>query len=188
MPSQAAAVPQIALPQCPAAVRADIPFQAVLRQVLAPETIEGFFSPGFFSLVFENESNFRLAINARTTALKTVRFASFPEILVFQLRRFLFDEKTFQPKKLDVLVDMPMELDLEELRGLGLQANESPMPDASASPCDFSVIILYLLAAAHGSTSTKAVDPMILASLESMGVPHNRAEKAALACKYLNIL
>ncbi|GCB85146.1 hypothetical protein scyTo_0025815, partial [Scyliorhinus torazame] len=61
------------------------------------------------------------------------RFASFPDYLVIQIKKFTFG-LDWVPKKLgelpgDVSIEMPDELDISQLRGGGLQTGEEELPD-----------------------------------------------------------
>ncbi|NXP42206.1 UBP13 hydrolase, partial [Leiothrix lutea] len=59
---------------------------------------------------------------------RTSRFASFPEYLVVQIKKFTFG-LDWIPKKLDVSIDMPDFLDISHLRARGLQPGEEELPD-----------------------------------------------------------
>ena len=64
----------------------------------------------------------------------------------------------------DVFVDVPNEIDLEHLRGRGIQPGEEPLPDTNT---------------ANGGADHVVIDENIVAQLMSMGFPRNRCEKAA---------
>lgn len=57
-----------------------------------------------------------------------MRFANFPDYLVICMRRFTIGDD-WRPKKLDVFLEVPDELDLESLRGKGLQPGEKELPE-----------------------------------------------------------
>ncbi|XP_022099962.1 ubiquitin carboxyl-terminal hydrolase 5-like [Acanthaster planci] len=99
-------------------VRPRIPILACLEVFMAPETVEDFFSS---------------ALQAKSIATRSVKFATFPDFLVIQLKKFTLTE-TWVPKKLDVAVDMPDELDLTAYRGLGLQSGEVELPEGDSPP------------------------------------------------------
>ncbi|NXY35292.1 UBP5 hydrolase, partial [Pomatorhinus ruficollis] len=61
-------------------------------------------------------------------SFRTTRFASFPDYLVIQIKKFTFG-LDWVPKKLDVSIEMPEELDISALQGTGLQEGEEEMPD-----------------------------------------------------------
>jgi ubiquitin carboxyl-terminal hydrolase 5/13 len=67
----------------------------------------------------------------RTHAVKTNRIAQFPEVLVLQARRQVFDE--WLPRKVAVKLDVPQQIDLEQLRARGIQQGEQSL-DAPAAP------------------------------------------------------
>ncbi|XP_064021751.1 ubiquitin carboxyl-terminal hydrolase 13 isoform X3 [Pogoniulus pusillus] len=97
----------------PELVRAKIPFSACLQAFSEPSNVEDFWSS---------------ALQAKSAGVKTSRFASFPEYLVVQIKKFTFG-LDWIPKKLDVSVDMPDFLDISHLRARGLQPGEEELPD-----------------------------------------------------------
>ncbi|XP_054839302.1 ubiquitin carboxyl-terminal hydrolase 13 isoform X2 [Eublepharis macularius] len=99
----------------PEFVRARIPFSACLQAFSEPENVEDFWSS---------------ALQAKSAGVKTSRFASFPEYLVVQIKKFTFG-LDWIPKKLDVSIDMPDLLDISHLRATGLQPGEEELPDIS---------------------------------------------------------
>ena len=80
-------------------------------------------------------------VDGLTEATKTTRMASFPDYLMVQLNKFTL-AADWTPKKLDVAVDMPSELDLTPFRGSGLQPGEvelaSGEPSQKQGPCHTS--------------------------------------------------
>nr|XP_033781358.1 ubiquitin carboxyl-terminal hydrolase 5 isoform X1 [Geotrypetes seraphini] len=102
----------------PELVRAQIPFTACLEAFSAPEQVEDFWST---------------ALQAKSLAVKTTRFASFPDYLVIQIKKFTFG-LDWVPKKLDVSIEMPDELDIGQLRAKGLQPGEEELPDIAPPP------------------------------------------------------
>ncbi|XP_077204433.1 ubiquitin carboxyl-terminal hydrolase 13 isoform X2 [Paroedura picta] len=99
----------------PELVRARIPFSACLQAFSEPENVADFWSS---------------ALQAKSAGVKTSRFASFPEYLVVQIKKFTFG-LDWIPKKLDVSIDMPDLLDISHLRATGLQPGEEELPDIS---------------------------------------------------------
>ncbi|NXF02087.1 UBP13 hydrolase, partial [Smithornis capensis] len=97
----------------PELVRAKIPFRACLQAFAEPSNVEDFWSS---------------ALQAKSAGVKTSRFASFPEYLVVQIKKFTFG-LDWIPKKLDVSIDMPDFLDISHLRARGLQPGEEELPD-----------------------------------------------------------
>jgi ubiquitin carboxyl-terminal hydrolase 5/13 len=132
-------------------VRPRVPFQACLNAWAAAEQINDFYST---------------AIRGRTIAIKTTKLASFPEILVIQMRKFYLDGWT--PKKLDVLLDVPDEIDLYNYRGSGKKPDERELPAEPAG------------GAAPAAPARPAPNAEIVAQIIEMGFPRNRAEKAAV--------
>ncbi|EDW17518.1 ubiquitin carboxyl-terminal hydrolase 5 [Drosophila mojavensis] len=101
-------------------VRHKVPLQACLERFFGNEIIDQFYST---------------AINAKTTAKKTTRMATMPDFLMIHLGKFTLGDD-WVPKKLDVSVDMPDELDLSVWRSTGPQPGEEllPEPATAASP------------------------------------------------------
>lgn len=87
----------------PELVRAQVPFSSCLEAYGAPEQVDDFWST---------------ALQAKSVAVKTTRFASFPDYLVIQIKKFTFG-LDWVPKKLDVSIEMPEELDISQLRAQG---------------------------------------------------------------------
>ncbi|XP_050684995.1 ubiquitin carboxyl-terminal hydrolase 5 isoform X1 [Leptidea sinapis] len=96
-------------------IRPHIPFTSCLESFMKEESVEMFFSA---------------ALNKKVTAHKTTRLATFPDYLLIQLKKFTIKED-WTPAKLDVAVEMPWEVDLSCLRGMGLQDGETLMPSAA---------------------------------------------------------
>ncbi|XP_078725770.1 LOW QUALITY PROTEIN: ubiquitin carboxyl-terminal hydrolase 13-like [Lampetra fluviatilis] len=99
----------------PRGVRARVPFGACMQAFAEPQNVDDFWSS---------------ELQAKAPAVKNSWFSTFPEYLVIHLKKFT-SEQDWVPKKIDVSVDMPDELDLNELRGTGLKAGEEELPDIS---------------------------------------------------------
>jgi len=67
-------------------------------------------------------------LKQRTNASKTTKLVTFPPYLIIQIKRFVFD-LNLEIKKLDILVDVPDELDIEWMKSKGPQPNEIIVPD-----------------------------------------------------------
>jgi len=98
-------------------VRPIIPFSECINSFMQSELIDDFYSS---------------AIKGKTTATKTTRMATFPDFLFIQLRKYTVGDD-WVPRKLDVSITPPDELDLSPLRGAGLQSGEEELPDAPAA-------------------------------------------------------
>ncbi|KAL1916406.1 uncharacterized protein VTP21DRAFT_5597 [Calcarisporiella thermophila] len=100
----------------------------------------------------------------KTQAKKSVRFATFPQFLVVNVRRF--ELENWVPRKLPVPILIPSgtELDLGKYQGKGQQPGEELLPEEDKN-----------------AASIPQVDPDALAQLEAMGFPRNRCEKALLS-------
>ncbi|KAI9999721.1 hypothetical protein NQD34_011564 [Periophthalmus magnuspinnatus] len=99
-------------------VRAQIPFTSCMAALTEPEVLTDFWSS---------------AVQAKTTATKTMRFASFPDYLVIQIKKFTFG-LDWVPKKLDVSIDVPDTLDLSALRATGQLPGEELLPEVAPPP------------------------------------------------------
>uniref|UniRef100_A0A8C5PHV7 Ubiquitin carboxyl-terminal hydrolase n=1 Tax=Leptobrachium leishanense TaxID=445787 RepID=A0A8C5PHV7_9ANUR len=134
----------------PELVRARIPFTSCLEAFAAPEQLDEFWST---------------ALQAKTNALKMSRFASFPDYLVIQIKKFTFG-LDWVPKKLDVSIDVPEELDLSEFRGGGLQGDEEELPDV-APPL-----------VTPDEPKAPVLDESVVTQLVEMGFPAEACRKA----------
>lgn len=78
-------------------------------------------------------------------------------------------------KKLEVLVDVPEQIDLESLRGRGLQPSEQLQPEAPAAE------------PAAPPPEVLQPDPQIVEALTGMGFSENGSKRAAVATKVSSI-
>lgn len=135
-------------------VQLKIPLTACLERFAEAEVITNFKSP---------------ETGLVGSATKRTRFKTFPEYLAVHLKRYYLDEK-WTPKKLDVSVPMPMELDLGNLRATGLQDGEvlleEPGNDGSAGTNQASGVV---------------PDVGIVRQLMDMGFSENGSKRAAIA-------
>ncbi|XP_041377545.1 LOW QUALITY PROTEIN: ubiquitin carboxyl-terminal hydrolase 5-like [Gigantopelta aegis] len=67
------------------------------------------------------------ALKSKTQAKQTTRLSTFPDFLMVQLKKFTVGYD-WVPKKLDVSIDAPLELDISRLRGSGIQPGEEQLP------------------------------------------------------------
>ncbi len=93
-------------------VRPIIPLKEAISQWAAPEEI----------------NDYKLPHGRRTTIRKTQKFITFPDYLFVQLKKYTFNPD-WTPKKIDVSMDVPDELDLNSLRATGFQHGEMLMAD-----------------------------------------------------------
>lgn len=107
----------------PEPVRPLVPLSACINSLFAPEFIQDWFSS---------------AANQSTHCIKQRRFSTFPPYLVLHMARFLVAgmelkklgcPNEIQSNNKDAFIDVPDEIDLEYLRGKGLQPGEKPMPE-----------------------------------------------------------
>uniref|UniRef100_A0A8C4IW52 Ubiquitin carboxyl-terminal hydrolase n=1 Tax=Dicentrarchus labrax TaxID=13489 RepID=A0A8C4IW52_DICLA len=134
----------------PEPVRARIPFTACLQAFTEPDNVPDFWSS---------------ALQAKSAGIKTSRFASFPEYLILQIKKFTFGVD-WVPKKLDLAIDVPDFLDLSRLRATGLQAGEEELPDLMPP------IVL------PEDTRAPEIDEAAVMQLAEMGFPVEACRKA----------
>ena len=129
-------------------VRARVPFEAILESFREPRRVEQFYST---------------ALGAKTVGLQTVRFGTFPDFLLVQLQRFTVGDD-WLPKKLDVSVPMPDELELSSLRGGGLQPGEQELPEPAGDQA--------------AAAAAPQLDQAVIAQLAEMGFPVEACKRA----------
>lgn len=64
-------------------------------------------------------------------SFRSTRFGTLPKYLLLQLKKFTL-RSDWTSVKLDVAIDIPDELNLEDLRGHGLQSHEVALPELTA--------------------------------------------------------
>ncbi|XP_060679120.1 ubiquitin carboxyl-terminal hydrolase 5-like, partial [Hemiscyllium ocellatum] len=99
-------------------------------------------------------------------SLRKTRFASFPDYLVIQIKKFTFG-LDWVPKKLDVSVEMPEDLDISALRGTGLQPGEEELPELAPPPL-----------VTPDETKAPVLDEGVVLQLAEMGFPVEACRKA----------
>jgi ubiquitin carboxyl-terminal hydrolase 5/13 len=134
-------------------VRPRIPMKTCLDSFSHPESIPDFYSS---------------ALKKRTVAIQTSKLATFPEYLIVQVRRFILDG--WVPKKLDVFIEDPQEIDISHLRAHGLQPNETLLPDEPEE----------INPSSNTGAQIPHFDPQIVNSLVEMGFIELHAQKAAI--------
>ncbi|KAF9897466.1 hypothetical protein BX616_005545, partial [Lobosporangium transversale] len=103
-----------------------------------------------------------------TTATKTNKFATFPEVLVINMRRFAY--QNWVPRKLAVPIVFPDDqIDFEKYRGHGQQPNEESLPED-----------------APAVAASPTYNETALEQLQMMGFPLIRSQKALLATNNQN--
>eukprot|EP00178_Gracilaria_changii_P026292 TRINITY_DN808_c0_g2_i1.p2 TRINITY_DN808_c0_g2~~TRINITY_DN808_c0_g2_i1.p2 ORF type:complete len:849 (+),score=127.98 TRINITY_DN808_c0_g2_i1:13335-15881(+) len=131
-----------------------VPLSACLELYTRNELVENFKNP-------ETGEN--------GTAIKRTKLKTFPEYLAVHLKRYYLAED-WTPKKLEVSVPMPQDLDLSDLRGTGLVDGEVLMPEDPPERTD-------------QHTQAVVPDPSIVTQLMSMGFSENGSKRAAIATK-----
>ncbi|EDW93854.1 ubiquitin carboxyl-terminal hydrolase 5 [Drosophila yakuba] len=131
-------------------VRHKVPLQACLERFFGPELIEQFYST---------------AIDGKTNARKITRLATMPDCLMIHVGKFTLGDD-WVPKKLDVSVDMPDELDLSNWRSTGgLQPGEEALPEPAAEEVKFTF------------------DEAVMSELLTMGFPPEACKRACFHTK-----
>ncbi|KAI5620450.1 ubiquitin carboxyl-terminal hydrolase 5 isoform X1, partial [Silurus asotus] len=159
----------------PCAPRAQIPFKVCMNALSEPETLTDFWSS---------------AVQGKTTATKTTRFASFPDYLVIQIKKFTFG-LDWVPKKLDVSIDVPDILDLSDLRATGQQPGEELLPEVAPPPLMTPDVEVKGILGSHGNEEDdslyspllcQSVSPVLdestVSQLCEMGFPLEACRKA----------
>lgn len=129
-------------------VRPRVPLMDCLDCYAAPEELHDFYSS---------------ALNAKTTAIKSVGLTSFPDYLVLHMRKFVLEEG-WVPKKLDVYIDVPDTIDISHMRSKGLQPGEELLPDGGSASEDDGI----------------SANEDIVNQLASMGFQYLYCQKAAI--------
>ncbi|XP_078443561.1 ubiquitin-specific protease 14 isoform X2 [Wolffia australiana] len=134
-------------------VRPRVPLEACLETFSAPEEILDFFST---------------ALNARTTAIKTAGFRTFPDYLVLHMRKFVMEEG-WVPKKLDVYIDVPDTIDITHMRSKGIQPGEELLPESVSGGGENEPV-----------AARADADETIVSKLADMGFSYFHCQKAAI--------
>ncbi|KAK6059889.1 hypothetical protein COOONC_02457 [Cooperia oncophora] len=129
--------------------RSTVALTDCLHALFEPETIEDFVSP---------------ITKERKGARTTIRFKTFPDFLFLQAQRFTMSPD-YTVKKLDIDLQVPDEIDLSGLRGIGKKENETLLPDDAAGSVP---------------PALPDYDRSIAEQLEAMGFTRNASIKAAI--------
>uniref|UniRef100_A0A672LZM4 ubiquitinyl hydrolase 1 n=1 Tax=Sinocyclocheilus grahami TaxID=75366 RepID=A0A672LZM4_SINGR len=97
----------------------------------------------------------------------TTHFASFPDHLVIQIKKFTFG-LDWVPKKLDVSIDVPDTLDLSALHAMGQQPGEELLPEVAPPP----------LMTPDVEVKAPVLDDSTVSQLCEMGFPLEACRKA----------
>ncbi|KAM9798431.1 ubiquitin carboxyl-terminal hydrolase 5 isoform 1-T1 [Neosynchiropus ocellatus] len=152
-------------------VPAQIPFTACMAALSEPEILTDFWSS---------------AVQMKTTATKTTRFASFPDHLVIQIKKFTFG-LDWIPKKLDVSIDVPDTLDLSALRAMGQQPGEELLPEVAPPPLMTPDVEVKGILGSHGNEEddslyspllSPVLDDATVSQLCEMGFPMEACRKS----------
>ncbi|CAF1472506.1 unnamed protein product [Adineta ricciae] len=103
-----------------------------------------------------------------TTVRKTQRFLTFPDFLFVQLKKYTFNDD-WTPRKLDVSMEIPDDIDLNSLRAKGFQHGETPMPDDDEP-----------ITQTTASKSSEQINEVYLQQLVEMGFSLDACKKALI--------
>ncbi|KAI9031682.1 hypothetical protein CLU79DRAFT_694306, partial [Phycomyces nitens] len=121
-------------------------FYECLDRFVQEETVEGYNCPH---------------CKEKTTAFKSVKFNTFPDVLVIHARRFAFVD--WVPRKLDVKITFPKEpINLDKYLGTGQQPGEDILPEDEIP------------------AEVPSFDQSAVEQLMSMGFPEARCQKALI--------
>eukprot|EP00484_Ammonia_sp_Unknown_P024099 CAMPEP_0197042240 /NCGR_PEP_ID=MMETSP1384-20130603/18630_1 /TAXON_ID=29189 /ORGANISM="Ammonia sp." /LENGTH=898 /DNA_ID=CAMNT_0042473309 /DNA_START=23 /DNA_END=2719 /DNA_ORIENTATION=- len=136
-----------------------IPLQRLLDSYLADQVINDWMSP---------------ATNQKGQVKKRVRLSSFPNYLAIQIQRYYINA-AWVPEKHDCVIPVPEELNLEYMRGKGLQENEQELPKGGGN-------------VNANQAATLQPDAEIVGTLTMLGLAatENAAKRAALAVQNAN--
>ncbi|CAF1332154.1 unnamed protein product [Adineta steineri] len=140
-------------------VRPIIPLTQSIARWAEPEIINDF-------KIKRNEPN--------TTIRKTQRFLTFPDYLFVQLKKYTYNDD-WTPRKLDVSMEIPDEIDLNSLRAKGFQHGETPMPDDDEPIAQTT------------TKSNEEINEVLLQQLMDMGFSIEACKKALLTTGNNNI-
>ncbi|KAF3776247.1 Ubiquitin carboxyl-terminal hydrolase 14 [Nymphaea thermarum] len=132
-------------------VRPRVPLEACLASFSAPEEVQDFYSS---------------ALNAKTTAIKTAGFLTFPDYLVLHMRKFVMEEG-WVPKKLDVYIDVPDTIDISHMCSKGLQPGEELLQESDDGE-------------RRSGSAEHLVNEDIVAQLVTMGFSNLHCRKAVI--------
>lgn len=142
-----------------------VPFAACLAKWAGEEVMADYFSA---------------AVGHKTQAKRFSRIANFPPYLMLQMNRYYVTEQ-WVAKKLEVLVDVPEQVDLEWLRGSGPQPDEQLQPEEPASSSQAGGSNTQAAAAGEQAQASVQPDPEIVNQLVGMGFSENGSKRAAVA-------
>eukprot|EP00045_Choanoeca_perplexa_P006828 m.59157 g.59157 ORF g.59157 m.59157 type:complete len:789 (+) comp13807_c0_seq1:139-2505(+) len=128
----------------PEIVPLNLSMSALMAKLTHPTSLDDWYSP---------------AIEAKTAAVQTRRFKTFPKYLLIAANKFYFSDN-WLPKKRDIALDVPDELDLSGFKAQGQQPGEELLPE--------------------GDTAAAAVelDQGMIQQLQSMGFAEEGCKRA----------
>eukprot|EP00124_Ichthyophonus_hoferi_P005737 Ihof_evm1s928 gene=Ihof_evmTU1s928 len=133
-----------------------VTLESCLEKFFASETLSDWISP---------------ATGCKSTANRTVRFKNFPRYLMICVRRFYLSDD-WTPKKMEVSIEVPDQLDLSSHISKGIQPDEVPLVESTETEPEEPII-------SYDDEEAKQVIDM----LKSAGFSENACEKAYRATK-----
>lgn len=107
----------------------------------------------------------------KVTATKRILFATFPQVLALQVRRFQLLNWVPQKVPVPILIPLDTPLDLDRYLGSGKQPHETELPEDAPAAAS----------AGGGKPGEPEWDAGVMSQLTSMGFPETRCKKAMLA-------
>lgn len=158
-------------------VRPRISLESCIQLFASTETLSDFYST---------------AIQSHTTAEKSSRVSKFPNLLVFQMKKFQCG-KDWVPRKLDVEFEVPDIIDLENLVGKGLQPGEVELDETDSfsekSTTTAQTAVTAPTGSAESSSGSASVsaptiepDSTAVENLLAMGIDIGQAIEALKKC------
>lgn len=108
----------------------------------------------------------------RTIATTTQRLMTYPDVLLVQMRRFIFNNWIPAKDDTPVLLDADKTYDFKALQGKGKQSNEQELPDDNTS---------------NNQSTVPQINQDIVQQLSSMGFSQAACERATLAVQNSNV-
>jgi ubiquitin carboxyl-terminal hydrolase 5/13 len=119
---------------------------------------------------------------------KTQRFLTFPDYLLVQMRKYTYNDD-WTPRKIDVSMDMPDELDITSLRAVGFQHGETPMPDGNDRErlCVACSMLILIDEQTDNTSAEETINDAVLKQLMDMGFSANGCKRALVNTSNNNI-
>jgi ubiquitin carboxyl-terminal hydrolase 5/13 len=113
--------------------------------------------------------------NSISTATSSSRFVNFPRYLLVHMQRYEIGDD-WQPRKIEVNIDVPEEINLQKLKGTGPQEGEKLVPEETKGDGE-----------ATSAPAAPSIDEGALAQLMDMGFTMNGCKRALTAVGGSNV-